>query len=133
MVWKSITEYQIADVRADKKTAKSVEKYMISRKAIYFEGKYLPIAQIQSVSLHDSTYNPHCCCGRGIPVKKIKIEYGADKPLILMVEKEQNAAKMTDMIEDARSVATNIRNLVKQGTGIEPASSAWEADVLPMY
>ncbi len=23
--------------------------------------------------------------------------------------------------------------LLEQGTGIEPASSAWEADVLPMY
>ena len=98
MAWKSITENEIEDVRADKKNAKSVEKYMISEKALYFEGKYLPISQIQSVSIHDSTYNPHCCCGRGIPVKKLKIEYGADKPLILMLEKGENAQKMMEMI-----------------------------------
>lgn len=98
MSWKSITENEIADVKADRKKAKRVEKYMISENAIYFEGKYLPMAQIQSVSIHDSTYNPHCCCGRGIPVKKIKIEYGAEKPLILMLEKDENAQKIKEWI-----------------------------------
>ena len=101
MGWYSITENEIADVKADKKTAKGVEKYMVSKKAVYFEGKYLPISQIQSVSIHDSVYNPHCCCGRGIPVKKLKIEYGAEKPLLLMLEKEANARKLAEMIEDA--------------------------------
>ncbi len=105
MAWNSITEKEIEDVKADKKSAQGIEKYMISKKAIYFEGKYLPISQVQAVSIHDSTYNPHCCCGRGIPVKKLKIEYGADKPLILMLEKEANAEKMADMIEDARKGA----------------------------
>ena len=100
MGWTSITEKEIEDVKSDKKTATRVEKYMISDNAIYFEGRYLPISQIQSVSIHDSTYNPHCCCGRGIPVKKLKIEYGADKPLILMLEKEANAVKMAEMIGD---------------------------------
>ena len=100
MAWESITESRIEDVKADKKAAKRVEKYMISENAIYFEGKYLPISQIQSVSIHDSIYNLHCCCGRGIPVKKIKIEYGAENPLILMLEKETNAKKMADMIEE---------------------------------
>ena len=101
MGWYSITENEIADVKADKKMAKGVEKDMVSKKAVYFEGKYLPISQIQSVSIHDSVYNPHCCCGRGIPVKKLKIEYGADKPLLLMLEKEANARKLAEMIEDA--------------------------------
>ena len=100
MAWNSITEKEIANVKADKKTAKRIEKYMISDNAIYFEGKYLPIAQIQSVSIHDSTYNPHCCCGRGIPVKKLKIEYGADKPLLLMVENDKNANRMYDLITE---------------------------------
>ncbi len=98
MGWQSITENEIEDVKADKKTAKRVEKYMISENAIYFEGKYLPISQIQSVSIHDSTYNPHCCCGRGIPVKKVKIEYGEEKPLILMLEKDDNAQKIKKLL-----------------------------------
>ncbi len=103
MAWQSITDSAIEDIRADKKSAKSVEKYMISKKALYFEGKYLPISAITSVSMHDSTYNPHCCCGRGIPVKKLKIEYGMDKPLILMLEKAENAQKMMRLIEEAEN------------------------------
>ena len=98
MAWKSITENEIADVRTDKKSAESIEKFMVSENAIYFEGKYLPISDIMAVSIHDSTYNPHCCCGRGIPVKKLKIEYGAEKPLLLMLEKDRNAKKMAELI-----------------------------------
>ncbi|MBR4573570.1 MAG: hypothetical protein IKO16_01555 [Lachnospiraceae bacterium] len=103
MAWQSITDNSIEDIRADKKSAKSVEKYMVSKKALYFEGKYLPISEITSVSMHDSTYNPHCCCGRGFPVKKLKIEYGTDKPLILMLEKAENAQKMMRLIKEAEN------------------------------
>ena len=98
MAWQSITEKEIADVKADKKSARRIEKYMVSENAVYFEGKYLPISDIAAVSIHDSTYNPHCCCGRGIPVKKLKIEYGAEKPLLLMLEKDGNAKKMAELI-----------------------------------
>lgn len=104
MAWQSITDRRIEDVKADRKTAKRVEKYMVSPKALYFEGRYLPLSEIQSVSIHDSTYNPHCCCGRGIPVKKIRIDYGADKPLILMLEKGENAQKMKDILNPPERV-----------------------------
>ncbi len=99
MGWNSITQTEIDDIKADRKSAQRVEKYMVSQKAVYFEGRYLPISDINAVSIHDSTYNPHCCCGRGIPVKKIKIEYGEEKPLILMLEKGDNANKMAELID----------------------------------
>ncbi len=99
MAWECIISgKEIEDVKADKKSAKGVEKYMISARALYFDGKYLPLKSVESVSIHDSVYNPHCCCGRGIPVKKLKIEYGAEKPLILMVEKDSNAKKLAELI-----------------------------------
>lgn len=99
MAWECIIpEKAIEDVKKDKKGAKRVEQYLVSENALYFEGKYLPLNLIESVSIHDSVYNPHCCCGRGIPVKKLKIEYGSDKPLILMVEKDKNAQKLADML-----------------------------------
>lgn len=101
MSWESIVpEKIIDDVRADKKSAHRVEKYLVSEKALYFDGKCLTLDTVESVSIHDSVYNPHCCCGRGIPVKKLKIEYGADNPLILMVEKDKNAQKLKDMIAE---------------------------------
>ena len=99
MSWDCIVQgKEIEDVKKDKKGAKRVEKYLVSDNALYFEGKYLPLNTVRSVSIHDSTYNPHCCCGRGIPVKKLKIEYAEDKPLGLMVEKDKNAQKLADMI-----------------------------------
>ncbi len=101
MGWHSITENEIDDIRTDRKSAEGIEKYMVSEKALYFEGKYLPLFEVRSVSIHDSVYNPHCCCGRGIPVKKIKVEYGADRPLILMLEKDANAKRLAERIENA--------------------------------
>ncbi len=99
MAWDCmIPQNEIEDIKADRKSAKRVEKYMVSGRALYFEGKYLPLESVESVSIHDSVYNPHCCCGRGIPVKKLKIEYGAEKPLILMVEKDSNAKKLAELI-----------------------------------
>ena len=104
MAWECIIAgKEIENVKADKKIAKSVEKYLVSDNALYFEGKYLPLDLIESVSIHDSTYNPHCCYGRGIPVKKLKIEYGVDKPLILMVEKDKNALKLKDLIKNGNT------------------------------
>lgn len=99
MAWKCIVPGgELGDMKGDKRGAKGIEKYMISEKALYFEGKYLPLSFITDVTMHDSTYNPNCCCGRGIPVKKLRIDYGGKEPLILMLEKEKNAEKLAEMI-----------------------------------
>ena len=99
MAWECIIpEKAIEDVKKDKKSAKRVEKYLVSANALYFEGKYLPLNEVESVTIHDSTYNPHCCCGRGIQVKRLRIEYGSDEPLILMVETDKNAKKLAELI-----------------------------------
>ena len=41
--------------------------------------------------------------------------------------------KTSDHISKLPGIRTIPGKRVEQGTGIEPASSAWEADVLPMY
>ncbi len=54
MAWECIIHgKEIEDVKADKKTAKRVEQYLVSDKALYFEGKYLPLNLIESVSMTD--------------------------------------------------------------------------------
>ena len=74
MAWECIIpEKAIEDVKKDKKGAKRVEQYLVSENALYFEGKYLPLNLIESVSIHD-------------------------RPLILMVEKDKNAQKLADML-----------------------------------
>ena len=100
MAWKCIvTDDPITDVKEDRKNAVRVEQYKVSSQAIYFNGQYLPLASIRDVQVHESSFTPGMSCGKGIPVYKLRIDYGADKPLVLMVEKEKNVQKITEMIK----------------------------------
>ena len=103
MAWKCIiADNSIEDVKEDRKNSVRIEQYRVSPKAIYFNGQYLPVSAITDVQVMESSYTPGMSCGKGIPVYKIRIEYGAEKPLVLMVEKEKNVQKMLDMIGPRR-------------------------------
>ena len=100
MAWKCIVmDDPITDVKEDRKNAVRVEQYKVSSQAIYFNGQYLPFASITDVQVHESSFTPGMSCGKGIPVFKLRIDYGADKPLVLMVEKEKNVQKIMGMIK----------------------------------
>lgn len=90
---------ELDNVRTDRRASKSVEKYNISEQAIYFDNKYLPLSAIQRMRMQPSMYTPQGCCGKGIPVTKIRLEYGGEKPAVLMLEKESNAIKTIQMIK----------------------------------
>ena len=40
---------------------------------------------------------------------------------------------VSDGDDPQANIPSATENAFKQGTGVEPASSAWEADILPMY
>ena len=104
MAWKSIVPgTELSDVKADRKNAVSIEKYKVSPNAIYLSGEYLPTSVITDMKKQASTYTPNCACGKGIPVFKIRVNYGAEKPLILMLEKEANADKLLGIISNQSS------------------------------
>ncbi len=95
MAWECIFDGTgIDSVKADRKEAVSIEKYSVSGKALYFSGKYLPLSAVREVRVLNSVYTPSGCCGRGIPVFKLRVDYGADKPLVLMIEREKNVERM---------------------------------------
>ena len=99
MAWECIAEGKgLSDERADRKNARGVEKYLVSQNAVYFEGKYLPFSLITALRVQPSVYQPRGCCGRGVPVFKMRLDYGAEKPLVLMLEKEKNAEKLAAAI-----------------------------------
>lgn len=99
MAWTCVVEgKELSDVRADRKNAESIEKYRASANAVYFEGQYLPTALIRSLRVQPSLYFPQCCCGRGVPVFKLRLDYGEEKPLILMVEREKSADRIVEII-----------------------------------
>ncbi len=107
MAWDCLVKgNELENVRADRRTLKSVEKYGISEQAVYFDGKYLPIALIRDVRVQPSVYRPQCCCGRGIPVFKIRLDYGAEQPLVLMTERKENAEKLVSQICAANPAVT---------------------------
>ena len=120
MAWKCIVEgKELPDVRADRKEAGRVEKYGLSKNAVYFEGQYLPFAEIKVLRAQPSLFFPQCCCGRGIPVTKIRMDYGAEKPVILMLERENSADRIVAAIR-AANPAVVVEEYVDPHTGEKP-------------
>lgn len=93
-----IPEKEIKEVGTDCKKAKRFERYDISDMAVYFQGQYLPVSEIKSVRIQPSVYRPNHCCGIGIPVFKIRLEYGGERPLVLMIESEDKAKAAVEMV-----------------------------------
>ena len=91
-MWKSVVEgTELDNVKQDRKDSVRIEQYRVSGNAVYFNGRYLPLSCVKDVSVLESSYTPGMSCGKGIPVFKIRIDYGAEKPIVLMIEKKKNA------------------------------------------
>ena len=103
MAWKSmIPGQEIPNIKDDRKTSVGIEQYKVSAAAIYSKGEYLPVSAIKEIKMQQSTYTPACACGKGIPVYKLRIDYGMEKPMVLMIEKEKNAEKLLSVISETR-------------------------------
>lgn len=95
MGWKCIIAGgELTDIRQDRKESVRIEQYAVSERAVYFQGSYLPLKNVKAVRMLPSVYRPNHCCGIGIPVTKVRIDYGGEKPLVLMLEKEENAERI---------------------------------------
>lgn len=95
MTWISMTPgCEIENVKEDRRHAAGIEQYKVSGKAVYIKNGYLPISRIKSLTMQPSLYTPSCSCGKGIPVLKIRVDYGEDKPAVLMIERKKNAEKL---------------------------------------
>ena len=118
--WKCIVPgKEIENVKQDRKNSKRIERYEVSENAIYFEGKYLPVSQIKSVRSQPSAYRPHGCCGIGIPVFKIRVDYGAEKPVVLIVEREEKVEELLNMVCTSNPDIT-MEYYLSPHTGLKP-------------
>lgn len=118
--WKCIVPgKEIEDVKQDRKRCRRIERYEVSENAIYFEGKYLPVSQIKSVRSQPSAYRPHGCCGIGIPVFKIRVEYGAERPVVLTVEQEEKVEELLHAI-CASNPDITLEYYLSPHTGLKP-------------
>ena len=128
MGWECVMKgKEIENVKEDRKDAVMIERYDVSEKAVYFEGRYLPISQIKSVRSQPSAYRPHGCCGIGLPVFKIRLDYGGQRPVVLLVERENNVEKIINMLCKSNPDIT-LEYYLSPHTGLRP-----EKPVLPLY
>lgn len=119
--WKCVVKgSEIEDVKNDRKSSVLIEGYDISKNAVYFEGRYLPLSQIKSVRSQPSAIRFRGGgCGIGIPVFKIRLDYGADKPIVLTVEEKDSADKIIELI-CAGNYNTTVEYYVDPHTGLRP-------------
>ena len=111
---------EIEDVKQDRQSTGMIEGYDFSKKAVYFEGRYLPFSQIKSVRSQPSSIRIRGGgCGIGLPVFKIRLDYGAESPVVLTVEEKDSADKIIDMI-CAGNRDTTLEYYVDPHTGLRP-------------
>ena len=93
--WKCVVAgSEIDDVKKDRESSVIIEGYDFSEKAVYFEGRYLPFSQIKSIRSQPSAIRIRGgSCGIGLPVFKIRLDYGVKNPVVLVVENKDNVEK----------------------------------------
>lgn len=111
---------EIEDVKQDRKSTVMIEGYDFSEKAVYFEGRYLPFAQIKSVRSQPSSIRIRGGgCGIGLPVFKVRLDYGAERPVVLTVEEKDSADKIINLI-CAGNRDTTLEYYLDPHTGLRP-------------
>ena len=121
MGWKCVVEgSEIGDVKTDRKSSVMIEGYDISEKAVYFEGRYLPFSQIKSIRSQPSAIRIRGGgCGIGLPVFKIRLDYGVKIPVVLVVEDKDNVNEIINRICMGNR-DTTLEYYVDPHTGLRP-------------
>ena len=119
MAWKTILPgREVPDARTDAKAAVSFGGCRVSDKAVYLTNReYLPLDAVSSARLYSSQMNSHGCCGLGLPVWYVLLYYGAERPLKLLNETQDQAEKL---LREILSRRPGIERLEANGAG--PAS-----------
>ena len=103
MAWAPYLEGRtVADPKQDAKNGVRIEQYRISREAVYFPKEQdLLISDIRRVWIQSSRLSVVGACGRGIPVFVVRLDHGAEKKVNLMIEKQENAERMVQLLSEA--------------------------------
>ena len=89
----------VADPRSDMRSGVRIEQYKVSDQAVYFpKEKYLLISDIRRAWIQTSQMNLIGCCGKGLPVYVVRLDYGAEEKVSLTMEKKENAEKMISLL-----------------------------------
>ena len=119
--WECVVEgSEIEDVKTDREGSVITEGYDFSEKAVYFEGRYLPFSQIKSIRSQPSAIRIRGGgCGIGLPVFKIRLDYGVKNPVVLVVENKDNVDEIINRICMGNR-DTTLEYYVDPHTGLRP-------------
>ena len=102
--WKCVVAgSEIEDVKKDRESSVIIEGYDFSEKAVYFE----------AIRIRGGG------CGIGLPVFKIRLDYGVKNPVVLVVENKDNVDEIINRICMGNR-DTTLEYYVDPHTGLRP-------------
>ncbi len=89
---------RVEDPKEDCRGAVRFGTFRIGRQAVYFPtfpagGQYLAYQDITKMLLKPSSLHPKGCCGGGVPIFVLRLEYGQGRGKNLILDNEKQAAR----------------------------------------
>lgn len=98
----------LADPAGDYRAAKKLEQYRLSGEAIYYPGFpgtwYLPFQAVTKAVCRNTGLPVSGCCGKELPVTKVRLYYDEESWQDFTFEKEGNARKLLEALGEGTEV-----------------------------
>ena len=90
--------------REDCRSAARFGTFRIGSRAVYFPafpagGQYLAYADITKMMLKPSSLHPKGCCGGGVPIFVLRLEYGQGQGKNLVLDNEKQAGRAAEELK----------------------------------
>ncbi|MBR6951589.1 MAG: hypothetical protein IKH56_07645 [Oscillospiraceae bacterium] len=101
MAYRSLCDgTRVENPREDCRKAARFGTFRIGSKAVYFPafpagGRYLAYEDISKILLKSSSLHPKGCCGGGIPVFVLRLEYGQGQGKNLILDTRRQAERVS--------------------------------------
>lgn len=93
----------LKDPRGDYKAARRVEQYRFSAQAVYFPAfpgtRYVPFGAVTKAVCRNSGMPVKGCCGKELPVTRLRLTYDGEFHQDFLFEKPENALRVLDALQ----------------------------------
>lgn len=105
----------LADAAADYRTARRVEQYRLSARAIYFPAfpgtRYVPFAAVTRAVAKSSSMPVKGCCGKELPVVRVRLFYDGEFYQDFLLEKAASASRVLSAVRALRPEAEIVEEM----------------------
>lgn len=104
MAWQTARpDVPVPDLKDQFKNGIRIEQYRLSGDILFLPKKqFIPLDSIEKIQIRNSQMNSGNCCGMAFPVYNLVVFYGAQYPAKLMLEKKENAERLSALLQDSR-------------------------------